>query len=95
MKYYISFIAALLSVTSSTAQFTYFEAEGIRYYETAGAVPGSDVEFYSEKWGGKLIKNTTTNEDGWLRFAGDKDFKPAFVLNRSIPNKNAVNVTFF
>lgn len=80
-----------LSLSSAQAQLNYFTAEGNRYYEVKGAVPQSDVEFYSEKWGGKQLKQVAVNEQGYLLLISKSDFKPAFVLNRSnYPNSKGI-----
>lgn len=84
------FLFSFLHSQQADAQLNFFEAEGNFYYEAAGAVPNSDVEFYSEKWGGKLLRKATTNNEGNLSIKTDLSFKPAFVLNRSAANKDGL-----
>src|SRR5690606_8629517 len=73
---------AFLLCFSAQAQFSSFEAEGQVFYQVKGVVPYTSLEFYSHTGGGKLLQTQEADEAGKLTLVSDKDFKPAFVLNR-------------
>ena len=67
-----------------------YEVEGVRYYDVSNCIPGSQIAFYSETYGGHLLTTCTANKSGAIQFKDVDHFKPALVLN---PNKVNSGVT--
>lgn len=81
MRHLLFFSFAALFSASAFAQLSFFKAEGRVFYEVHGCRPKTDVAFYSNRGGGKLIKTMTVDDAGCLRVCAQDGFRPAFVLN--------------
>lgn len=62
-------------------QVSWFEADHARYFQVKGALPHSDVSFYSQPGGGQLLKKVTTNSQGRYTLTSTDEVLPAFILN--------------
>lgn len=93
MKNILLTITALLALQVSNAKVmsaVYYEVEGTVMYDIKGCPPGSNVAFYSEKYGGKQLKATVVNGKGELLYEAEEKFKPAFVLNSKKENSSGI-----
>jgi hypothetical protein len=88
MNQYFLTTLALLALNVGNAQQSKspeacnFIVDDVHYYQVKDVKAGSEVEFYSEKWGGNMLKSAKLNADGEL-IVTDRNFKPAFVLNKA------------
>ncbi len=65
----------------------WFEADGSVIYDVNGCVPGSDISFYSQQGGGRMLKQTAVNANGHASVIWKEKTVPAFVIN--VPGANA------
>lgn len=74
-----------MSVSCIAQQFgiLYYQADDKLVYLVQKAVPGSMLEFYSTRSGGKLLLQTKADKDGNATVEHSRSFRPAFVLNSS------------
>ncbi len=90
------FLIAIVAGDSVAAQQSksissfHYRAENTVYYEVKNGVPNSDIAFYSERHGGKLLKAEKLNESGSFSIVANEEFKPAFVLNSPEENEQGV-----
>lgn len=81
MKVIIGLTSIMAFSVTNAQELTWFEAEGSTYFFVTDCIPQSNVLFYSERGGGKLLRRETTNEEGQIKIQSDNKFKPAFALN--------------
>jgi hypothetical protein len=70
--------------------FNQYDLEGASYVEVTNCVAGSDVAFYSNKSGGKVVKTATVDKTGKVVFEQPHNFNPAFAVN--LKNKNNAGI---
>lgn len=68
----------------------FFEVENQQIYQVKNCVPGSDVKFYSEKWGGSFLKSVTADKEGNALLESDGKTKPQMVINQKDKNANKI-----
>jgi len=99
LSLYLFGLAALLPFTAGAQQVYFFEAEHANYYHVSKCLPNSDIQFYSTRGGGKMLRQATVDEKGEYRITGVDGFAPAFVLNTKQPNSKGIGgndiVSFF
>jgi hypothetical protein len=66
----------------------HFTVDDQAYYLISNCNPGSNVELFSQKWGGKGLMTLLADSTGSARVKTDTSFKPAFALNRNRRNEN-------
>lgn len=59
-----------------------YSADKVTHCHVLNAAPGAQVEFYSERWGGKLIKQENIGVTGTLEISENR-FAPAFVIDKN------------
>ena len=69
------------AVTSNISAYSY-SANNVVHYHVINATPSSQIEFYSERWGGKRLKEETSDAAGMLQVS-EKDFAPAFTIDKA------------
>ncbi len=86
---------SLLSSAQNTAslQVLRFEAEGNHYYQAKGCIPQSEVAFYSERSGGKLLKTITADANGTAIAQMPPKQQAAFALSTNSESKAGVKGT--
>ena len=82
------FLSLGLSYNSFAQQFAivHFQVDDQLVYMIQKAEPGSLLEFYSARSGGKLLFESKADEAGSLRIEQPLSFRPAFTLNRLTGN---------
>jgi hypothetical protein len=70
-----------LAQQSNPFAAVYFKAEGKQVYQVRGAIPGTELDFYSRRDGGKHLMTVCADETGRLELKQGDSFRPAFVLN--------------
>lgn len=82
-------LSLLLSLNASAQQACWFEAEHVNYYQIEACIPYSDIEFYSNNGGGKMLKRATVDAMGFFSI-NTNEIRPAFVLNVNRRNARGV-----
>jgi hypothetical protein len=83
-------LAVLFSLNARSQQVCWFEAGHTDYYKITACIPNSDIEFYSDKTGGRVLKQATVDAEGSYCINSKKNFNPAFVLNVKHPNTKGI-----
>lgn len=81
---------ALAADENKPVEVTCYEVDGELVYEISGCVPGSDIGFYSRRWGGVHLKDATVDNDGSIKIVADEKFTPALVANLDYKNSNGI-----
>lgn len=69
-------------ITAQQLRAYIYIAEGHHYYHIVDAMPGSNIAFYSQRGGGKLLKNMPVDDNGFSLYKVDGN-APAMVVNSS------------
>jgi hypothetical protein len=77
--------------SGKTINAFHYKVDNTSYFEVKDGVPGSDIAFYSERHGGKLVREAILNETGGWKIQTEEPFAPAFVLNLQAKNQKGVS----
>jgi hypothetical protein len=73
---------SIAGISQETVSAFHYEVDGAIYYQVKGGLPQSAVAFYSERHGGKMLKEEKLDGAGMLTISADKGFNPAFIVDR-------------
>jgi hypothetical protein len=82
-SFFMVLLIAAICSAATAQEVNRYEAEHVNYFEAKGYVPFSPILYYSERGGGHVLKQDSTNANGYLLTTGDADFLPAFALGKS------------
>jgi len=85
-----TYCALHISARTNTIQVRSFLIEGTTIYNIKGCLPKSQVYFYSQKDGGDILQETTTDQIGSATLKWEKSATPAFLLNTVPENDGPV-----
>ncbi len=68
----------------------WYEVNDQHIFEVSGCTPNSQVAYYSEVTGGKMLKEISTDAQGHSSVVEGHNFQPAFAINESEPGTNGV-----
>ena len=75
---------------SQPISFNQYDMEGASYVEVAHCIAGSDVAFYSNRGGGKVVKAAVADKNGKVVFEQTGNFNPAFAVNLTQKNNAGI-----
>ncbi|MEO6833180.1 MAG: hypothetical protein ABI378_11680 [Chitinophagaceae bacterium] len=72
-----------------------YGVNAVNYFDVSRGIPNSDISFYSDMSGGRLLQNVTLDASGHALYINTEAFKPAFllsVLNRAAQQGSGIVV---
>lgn len=75
---------------ANSIKLTWYQVNNEFTYEVNGCIPNSQIAYYSEVTGGKLLKLSSADQRGYGIIHEKLDFHPAFALNQKEPGANGI-----